>query len=80
MKEKVEESLYSKMQPSRVCSEDGRLTAILSAENRKLYPDHPKGKPFRVICFYNDHYTSDFYYSSIEEAHRLMRDYVNSDN
>jgi hypothetical protein len=80
MKEKVEEALYSKMQPSQVRSEDGRLAAFLSAENRKLYPDHPKGKPFRVVCFYNGHYTSDFYYASIEEAHRLMREYVNSDN
>ena len=80
MKEKVEESLYSKMQPSKVRSEDGRLTAILSAENRKLYPDHQKDKPFRVMCFYNGHYTCDFYCASIEEAHRLMRDYVNNDN
>ncbi|MFZ9080862.1 MAG: hypothetical protein ACO23H_20205 [Alphaproteobacteria bacterium] len=80
MKEKVERHLHSKMEPSRVCSEDGRLTAMLSAENRKLYPDHPKGKPFKVVYFYSGHYTCDFYYASIEEAHQSMRKYVNSDN
>ena len=78
MKEKAEESLYSKMQPSRVCSEDGRLTAMLSAENRKLYPDHPKGKPFKVLFFHDGSWLCEQYYASIEESHQSMRNYVNT--
>jgi len=77
-KEKVERHLHSKMEPSRVCSEDGRLTARLSAENRKLYPDHPKGKPFLVLFFRDGSWLDEYYYASIEEAHQSMRKYVNT--
>ena len=78
LSEAVEESLYSKMQPSQVRSEDGRLTAFLSAENRKLYPDHPKGKPFKVLFFHDGHWLCEYYYASIEESHQSMRNYVNT--
>ena len=78
LSEAVEESLYSKMQPSQVRSEDGRLTAILSAKNRKLYPDHPKGKPFKVLFFRDGSWLCEQYYASIEESHQSMRNYVNT--
>jgi hypothetical protein len=68
----VQESLISKMQPDWMHSEDKRLSASLTAENLKLYPDHPKGKPFRVVFFGDERWLWENYYASIEEAHSAM--------
>ena len=76
-KDVVQESLISKMQPDWMHSEDKRLSANLTAENLKLYPDHPKGKPFRVVFFYDERFLCEKYYGSIEEAHSAMHDFVN---
>ena len=76
MREKVEESLYSKMQPSWMYSEDKRLSALITAENRKLYPDHPKGLPFKVVLYFDGSFCHEFFVDSIEDGHEAMRRYV----
>lgn len=76
-KDVVQELLISKMQPTWVRSEDRRLSANLTAENRKLYPDHPRGKPFRVVFFGDERFLCEKYYASIEEAHSAMNYFIN---
>ena len=71
-KDVIQESLISKMQPTWTQSEDRRLSAYLTAENRKLYPDHPKDKPFKVVFFCDERYLCEKYCASIEEAHSAM--------
>lgn len=76
-KDVVQESLISKMQPTWMRSEDKRLSANLTAENRKLYPDHPTGKPFRVVFFYDERFLCEKYCVSIAEAHSAMNSFIN---
>lgn len=72
IKDAVQESLISKMQPTRIINHDKRLSTHLTAENRKLYPDHPKGKPFKVVFFSGERWLWEKYYASIEDAHNAM--------
>lgn len=74
----IQGSVYSKTQPSWMYSDDGKLSAHLTAEHRKLYPDHPKGKPFRVIFFRDGSWLWEYYSASIEEAHQSMIKFVNT--
>lgn len=79
MREKVEESLASRMEPVWMYSEDKRLSALITAENRKLYPDHPRGLPYMVHFFLDGKYCCELYYGSVEKAHDAMRDYVSTE-
>ncbi len=78
MREKVEESLYSKMQPVWMHSEDKRLSAHIEHGARffGLYLDHPKRKPFKVALYCDGQQSCEFYCESIAQAHDYMRSYV----
>ena len=73
-------SLYSKMQPDRMRSECGRLDATLNEVTR--YGPHQecarrsKGKPFKVILYFDGSFNHEFFVDSIEQGHDAMRYYV----
>ena len=73
----VQESLISKMQPTWTRSDDKRLSSLLTAEHRNLYPDHPKGKPFKVVFFSDEKHVFAMYYANIEDAHSAMYSWTN---
>jgi len=72
----AQESLISKMEPAWMQSDDKRLSCIITAQHRKLYPDNPKGKPFKVVFFGGERYLCEQYYASIEEAHSAMNSFT----
>jgi len=80
MRELIEESLYSKMQPKWMSSECGRLDAELNEVSR--YGPHQecarrsKGKPFKVILYFDGSFCHEFFVDSIEQGHDAMRRYV----
>jgi len=77
MHEKVEESLYSKMQPTWMRSECGRFDATLDDVNpMKECARRSKGKPFKVILYFRGAFCHEFYCDSIEDGHNAMRRYV----
>lgn len=77
MREKVEESLYSKMQPTWMRSECGRLDARLdNVDAMKECARRSKGKPFKVVLYFRGSFCHEFYCDSIKQGHDAMRSYV----
>jgi hypothetical protein len=77
MIEKIEESLYSKMQPTWMRSECGRLDAMLdNVDAMKECARRSKGKPFKVVLYFRGSFCHEFYCDSIKQGHDAMRRYV----
>jgi hypothetical protein len=75
--EKVEESLYSRMQPTWMRSDCGRFDAQLAdVKPMKECARRSKGSPFKVILYFRGAFCHEFYCASIEEGHDAMRYYV----
>lgn len=77
MMEKVEESLYSRMQPTWMKSECGRLDARLaSVDAMKECAIHSRRKPFKVLFYFDGSFSHQFYLDTIKDGHDVMRRYV----
>ena len=77
MIKEIEESLYSKMQPSWMRSDCGLLDARLEkVDAMKECAKRSKGNPFKVILYFRGEFCHDFYCDSIEQGHDAMRSYV----
>ena len=77
MIEEIEESLYSKMQPSWMRSDCGLLDARLAkVDAMKECARRSKGNPFKVILYFRGAFCHEFYCASIEDGHDAMRRYV----
>lgn len=77
MREKVEESLYSKMQPTWVRSECGRLDARLAiVDPMKECARRSRRKRFKVVLYFDGSFSHQFYLDTIEDGHYAMRRYV----
>lgn len=77
MMEKVEESLYSKMQPTWMRSECGRLEAELEKVNpMKECAIRSGRRPFKVVLYFDGSFSHQFYLPTIEDGHYAMRRYV----
>ena len=77
MREKVEESLYSKMQPTWMHSECGRLDARLAiVDPMKECARRSRRKRFKVVLYFRGAFCHEFYCDSIEDGHNAMRRYV----
>ena len=77
MIEKIEESLYSKMQPTWMRSECGRLDASLEkVDAMKECAIRSRRKPFKVILYFDGSFSHQFYLDTIEDGHDAMRRYV----
>ncbi len=73
-------ALQSQMQPDEMCSECGRLDATLR-EVKRYGPDQEcskrsKGKPFKVILYFDGSFCHEFFVDTIEQGHDAMRYYV----
>ena len=80
MREKIEESLYSRMQPTWMRSECGRLYARLEkVYAMKECAIRSRRKPFKVILYFDGSFSHQFYLDTIEDAHDVMRSYVEKD-
>tara|TARA_R100001509_G_scaffold83897_2_gene47543 strand:+ start:1230 stop:1481 length:252 start_codon:yes stop_codon:yes gene_type:complete len=80
MREKVEESLYSKMQPTWMRSDCGRFDATLQEVKRsgphQECARRSKGKPFKVLLYFRGAFCHEFFVDTIEQGHDAMRRYV----
>ena len=77
MREKVEESLASRMEPTWMRSECGRLDARLErVDAMKECAIRSRRKPFKVILYFDGSFNHEFFVDSIEEGHYTMRKYV----
>ena len=77
MREKVEESLYSKMQPTWMRSECGRLDARLEkVDAMKECATRSRRKPFKILLYFDGSFSHQFYIDTIEDGHAIMRRYV----
>ena len=77
MREKVEESLYSKMQPTWMRSECGRLSAsLVKVDAMKECATRSRRKPFKVVLYFDGSFSHQFYVDTIEDGHYAMRRYV----
>jgi hypothetical protein len=77
MREKVEESLYSKMQPTWMRSECGRLDARLEkVDPMKECAIRSRRKRFKVVLYFDGSFSHQFYLDTIEDGHDAMRRYV----
>ena len=77
MREEVEASLYSRMQPTWMRSECGRLGARLERVNpMKECAIRSRRKAFKVILYFDGSFSHQFYLDSIEDGHDAMRRYV----
>ena len=77
MREKVEESLYSKMQPTWVRSKCGRFDATLENINSmKECARRSRRKRFKVVLYFDGSFSHQFYLDTIKDGHDAMRRYV----
>ena len=77
MSEKIEESLYSKMQPTWMRSDCGRFDARLEkVDAMKECAIRSRRKPFKVVLYFRGSFCHQFYLDSIEDGHDAMRRYV----
>ncbi len=77
MQEIIEESLYSKIQPSWMRSDCGLLDARLeNVDAMKECARRSEGNPFKVILYFRGAFCHEFYCASIEDGHDAMRRYV----
>lgn len=77
MREKVEESLASRMEPTWMRSECGRLDASLEkVDAMKECAIRSRRKPFKVILYFDGSFSHQFYLDTIEDGHDAMRRYV----
>jgi len=77
VREKVEESLASRMEPTWMRSECGRLDASLEkVDAMKECAIRSRRKPFKVILYFDGSFSHQFYLDTIEDGHDAMRRYV----
>ena len=77
MIKEIEESLYSKMQPTWMKSECGRLDARLErVDAMKECVIRSRRKPFKVLLYFDGSFSHQFYLDTIKDGHDAMRRYV----